>query len=92
MPASKPDYHQCHSLVYAVDQTCRAVSRPVTKPLNQPLEAARGEMERHAAAESTPCRDARDDAAERERREKVRAVSERVRAENREILDRLATK
>ena len=50
------------------------------------------ELERPAAAEGTPCRDAPDDAAERERREKVRAVSERVRAENREILNRLATK
>lgn len=50
------------------------------------------EMEHRTAAENMTCRDARDEAAEREHREKVRAVSERVRAENREILNRLATK
>lgn len=44
-------------------------------------------------AAAMACRDARDEtAAEREHREKVKAVSDRVRAENREILNRLATK
>lgn len=39
------------------------------------------------------CRDSRDESArEHEHREKVREVSERIRAENRDILNRLATK
>jgi hypothetical protein len=45
-------------------------------------------------AEHMACRDTREEstAKEREHREKVRAVSDRVRAENRDILNRLATK
>jgi hypothetical protein len=48
---------------------------------------------RNTGEQGIACRDARDESAvERARRERVREASERVRAENREILDRLATK
>lgn len=53
-------------------------------------------MEQHRderAPDAMSCRDPRDEAErEQERRDKVRAASERVRAENRDILNRLATK